>query len=94
MDRRRFEHLVVEMSLALGLQVPRYPLWLFLHERGFDPEQLSAVGVLAFCNGPLTGFLADRGLALRPRQLRRLRRAVRRFDPAVPTPCERLAHLG
>jgi hypothetical protein len=39
------------------------------------------------------GFLAERRVALAPKAERRLRRVLSRFDPAFPTPYERLARL-
>lgn len=93
MGRRRFDHLVIEISVAVGRRVPRYALWLRLHELGWDPEELSREAALAFCGAPLSGFLGERGLALAPRPRRRLERSVARFDPSVPTPCETFARL-
>jgi hypothetical protein len=89
--RRRFDHLALEVSLAAGRAVPRYALWLALHESGADPERLTRTETVAFCDAGLPGFLAAHGLSLRHSALRRLRNAVRRFDPSVPTPEERLA---
>ena len=94
MDRRRFEHLVVELSLALDLLVPRYPLWLCLHECGFDPERLSRDHAIAFCDAPLARFLAANDLGLSPRAARRVRRRVARFDPDLPSPTDQLSRLG
>jgi len=91
--RRRFDHLAEEISLAVREAVPRYRLWLSLHELGWNPEQLTLQAALSFCEGPLVEFLADRGLALRPHELRRIHRAVSRFNPASPTPYERMAAL-
>jgi hypothetical protein len=91
--RRRFDHLVLELSLILGRALPRYPLWLRLHEAGFDPEDLSRDELLAFCGPPLEHFLAERGLALRLHQRRRLARAIGRFDPSLPAPEEHLERL-
>jgi hypothetical protein len=91
--RRRFDQLWVELSVAVGQRVPRYALWLRLHEHGFDPEDLSCEHALAFCGAPLSGFLDERGLALALRTRRRLVRSVARFDPSVPTPCELFARL-
>jgi hypothetical protein len=93
MARRRFDHLVLEISLAVGQRIPRYPLWLRLHELGWNPERLSRQAALAFCGAPLTRFLADHGLALGPRARRRLQRNLRRYDPAIPTPYERMARI-
>lgn len=93
MGRRRFDHLVLELSLILGRALPRYPLWLRLHEAGFDPEELSRDELLAFCGPPLEHFLEERGLALPLRQQRRLARAIDRFDPSLTTPEEHLERL-
>jgi len=41
----------------------------------------------------LTRFLADHGLALPPRAQRRLERNLRRYDPAILTPYERMAQI-
>lgn len=89
--RRRFEHLVVELSLAVDVAVPRFGLWLALHEHGADPERLRRADVLAFCEDGLEAFLAERGLALPPGERRRLARRLARFDARHPTPEERLA---
>jgi hypothetical protein len=91
--RRRFDHLVIEISLAVGERIPRYPLWLRLHELGWNPERLSRQAALAFCGAPLTRFLADHSLSLPRRARRRLERNLRRYDPAVPTPYERMARV-
>lgn len=91
--RRRFDHLVMELSVATGRTLPRYPLWLFLQECGWDPESLSRADTLAFSEGPLETFLETRGLRLGRGAARRLRRALERFDPRLPTPDERLARL-
>jgi hypothetical protein len=93
LGRRRFDHLFTELSVAAGVRVPRYALWLALHEAAIDPEALSREGALAFCDGPLPGFLRAHGLSLGPRRARELRRAVARFDPRHPTPYERFAAL-
>jgi hypothetical protein len=89
--RRRFDHLALELSLAVGERIPRYRLWLHLHELGCDPEALSRGDVLAFCRGEAPRFLAAQGRLLTPRAQRRLCREVARFDPLRPTPEERLA---
>jgi hypothetical protein len=93
MQRRRFDHLVVELSLALGRHLPRYPLWLTLKELGMEPEQLSREAAIEFCERHLTAFVARLGDRLSPRQLRRLRRTVARYDPSIPTPYERMARI-
>jgi hypothetical protein len=93
-SRRGFDHLFVELSLAVGQTLPRYPLWLRLASLGFDPERLDAAAASAFCEEALELFLAEYGLYLHPRELRRVRRRVRAFDPERPTPYERMAALG
>lgn len=93
-SRRRFDHLVVELSLAAAAPIPRYALWIRLHELQLDPERLSRRGALGFCRGPARDFLAEHGHVLTPRARRRLLREVGRFDPAHATPEERLADLG
>ncbi len=91
MGRRRFEHLVLEISLAAGTTIPRYRLWLRIADLGFDPEQLSRGEVLSFCEGPLAIFLAESGIRIAPRDIRRLRKAVSRFDPDLLSPYEQAA---
>jgi hypothetical protein len=91
--RRRFDHLWAELSVELGRLVPRYPLWLALHEFGLDPERLAVQDLLRFWDGPLPAFLRAHGLFLPPRRARSLRRRVARFDPSLPTPYERFAAL-
>ena len=93
MERRRFDHLFVELSVALGELAPRYALWLRIGELGWTPETLGRDAVIAFCREDLTQFLGDHGLRLAPRKLRRLIRAVARFDPRYPTPEERMHAL-
>jgi len=92
--RRRFDHLVVELSLAASAPLPRYPLWLRLHQLQLDPECLSPRDALWFCRGPAADFLAEHGHVLTLRARRRLEREVARYDPAQRTPEERMADLG
>jgi hypothetical protein len=93
MSRRRFEHLVAEISVSIGWRIPRYALWLRLHHQGMDPEALSRRAALAFCSGPLQLFLAEHGVLLHARDRRRLLRRVARFDPDQPTPEEQLGRI-
>ena len=93
MDRRRFEHLYVELSTALGERVPRYDLWLSLREQGLDPEDLELEEVLDYEERHLGGFMAGHGYVLRPRQRRRLRRVLARYDPELETPYAWMARL-
>jgi hypothetical protein len=91
--RRRFDHLVVELSVAVGCVLPRYALWLRMRECGLNPEDLSKEEALLFCDVPVTAFLAERGLSLPIRARRRLLRAIQQFDPSVLTPYERFARI-
>jgi hypothetical protein len=93
LGRRRFDNLHIELSVALGVAVPRFELWMEFHEHRIDPERLSHEETMAFCDGPLESYLHKSGLALPPRALRRLCRKVGKYDPAVPTPYERFAAL-
>ena len=93
MGRRRFDHLFIEVSLALDAAIPRYAMWLALHDQGFDPEGLSAEQATAFCGGPLRRFLSEHGYWLSPQNQLRVRRAVERYDPAVRTPEEHFARF-
>ena len=92
-SRRRFDHLHVELCVAVRARVSRFALWLELREQGADPEALRREEALAFCDERLERFLRERELALAPRAARRLRRAVERFDPSTPTPYERFEAL-
>jgi len=89
-NRRGFDHLVAEISVAVGVRIPRYALWSHLHESGANPDALTARDSAAYCGAPLEDFLAARGLRLDARAKRRLRRCVARFDPDTPTPEELL----
>jgi hypothetical protein len=89
-SRRRFDHLVAEISVAVGARIPRYDLWLRIHSHGCDPEAMTTRAAVAFCDGPLSPFLAERDLQLSPRARRRLLRAIARYDPDVPSPEELL----
>ena len=94
MGRRRFDHLIAELSVALGRLVPRYALWLRMHELGWDPERLAATQATAFVDGHLDAFLAQSGDSLTARAQKRLSRSVERFDPLQPTPYETMERLG
>ena len=89
--RRCFDHLAAEISVAVGSVVPRYRLWLRLHDLGLDPEGLSSQQAASFCGDPLPDFLAECGLQLAPRRQLRLQRSLRRYDPSVPAPHEHFA---
>ncbi len=94
MARSRFDHMTAEVSVAVGALIPRYPLWLRLHDAGTNPEALTREAAVAFCEGPLRHFLVDHGYRLSTRARRRLLKAVARFDPERPTPADRFATEG
>ena len=93
LGRRRFDNLHTELSVALGVAVPRFHLWMELHESDIDPERLTREEAIAFCSGPLESYLRRCGLSLRRRALRRLCRKVRKYNPDIATPYERFAAL-
>ena len=99
MERRRFDHLYVELSVALGELAPRYALWLRVAELGDKPELVGKPerrerdAAVSFCREELGTFLAEHDLHLATRPLRRLVRAVSRYDPEHPTPEEQLTGL-
>lgn len=94
MNRKLFNHLFVELSASVGERVPRYALWLELHDRGWNPEALQPADAVAFCDGPLDGFLSARGLRISARARARLRRELARFDPRHPLPHEVFERLS
>lgn len=93
MQRRRFDHLVLEISLAANRNLPRYRLWLTLKELGMDPDRLTRKSAIEFCERGLPEFLAHHGCGLSPRRIRGLMRSVARYDPARLTPAERVAQI-
>jgi hypothetical protein len=90
MGRRVFHRLLVEISLAVGHCVSRYALWMYLHELGLHPEQMTARDAAALCGAPLRRFLAEQGLRVEPGELRKLERQLARINPYRPEPYERL----
>ena len=94
MNRRRFDHLFQELSVALGELAPRYALWLHMSETGIDPEALTRSQARRYCAEHLDGFLDAHQLRLSGRLRRRLEREVARFDPRRPTPYDHMARLG
>ncbi len=87
--RRRFDHLATELSVAIGVAVPRHALWL-----AAAPHLESGERTAEFCGAPLDGFLARERLAPpSPRERARLSRSVARFDPSRRTPEEIVAGL-
>ena len=93
MERRRFEHLYAELSVALGERAPRYALWLRLGEFADSADTLSQQAAVAFCREGLKPFLAEHGRRLSARQLRRLLRVVSRYDPRQPSAEEQVSAL-
>jgi len=94
MGRRRFDRLVVELSLALDRNVPRYSLWQAVRSAGLDPEAWSGAEAQRFCSVELPRWLRREGFALPEPRLERLARAVARFDPSLLTPEEHFARLS
>jgi hypothetical protein len=94
MGRRRFDRLVVELSLALDRSVPRYSLWQAVHGAGLDPEAWSGAEAQRFCTIELPRWLRHQGFALAEPRLQRLARTIARFDPKQLTPEEHFARLS
>lgn len=86
MDRRRFDHLVEELALAVRSSVPRYALWMHLHETGADPDHLSHSDAIAFCQDDAKRFVGAHGHRLGRRAHRKLLRHVEFFAPDVDRP--------
>jgi hypothetical protein len=88
--RKRFNQLVVELSVLADRAIDRYALWMHLHQHGYEPETLSHLQVLRFCDQHLEGFLGDQGLTLSRRGRRKLLRVLTRDEPVPPVPDESL----
>lgn len=87
--RRRFDHLALELSLALSVRVPRLALYCAAARYAENGARLAE-----FCGAPLDGFLTEQRLApLAPRARARLRRRVAHFDPRRRTPEEILGRM-
>ena len=94
MHRRRFDHLVTELSVLLDRRVARFALWQAVGEAGYDPERWSGMDAERFCATTLPRWLRSQGLLLAEPKLERLGRAMRRFNASLPTPEEHFARLG
>ena len=94
MKRRRFDHMVVELSVLLDRWVARFALWQAVKEAGYDPESWSGTQAERFCTIDLPRWLRHQGQAVPEARLARLARSVARFDPALPTPEEHFARLA
>lgn len=84
MRRKRFNQLVAELSVLAGEPIDRYALWMRFHDLGLEPESLSHLQVLRFCDGHLEAFVAEQGLRISRRGYRKLLRALTRDEPAPP----------
>ena len=94
MKRRRFDHLVAELSVALDRWVARYALWQAVKEAGYDPESWTGTEAERFCASELPRWLRRNGHALPEARLLRVARSVARLDPTRLTPEEHFARLG
>jgi hypothetical protein len=92
--RRRFDRLVVELSVALDRWVPRYSLWQAVHGAGFDPERWTGSDVERFCTRELPRWLRHNGFCLSEARVVKLARSLARFDPSRLTPEEHFARLS
>ncbi len=88
--RKRFNQLVAELSELAGTPIDRYALWMRFHELGFEPETLSHLQVLRFCDDHVEAFMADQGQAISRRGYRKLLRTLTRDEPVPPIPDEGL----
>jgi hypothetical protein len=94
MGRRRFDRLMMELSVALDRWVPRYPLWQAVHAAGFDPERWTGPEVERFCMRDLPRWLRMNGYSLSETRVVKLARSCARFDPSHLTPEEHFARLA
>jgi len=94
MGRRRFDQLVLELSVLLDQRVSRFALWQAVHEAGQNPEDWSGPQAERFCSVELPRWLRRHGFALPESRLQKLARRLARFDPARLTPEEHFARLG
>lgn len=88
-QRRRFDHFAIELSVAVGVRVPRHALWLAAE------EHLGSGAALArFCDEGLAALLREwRIAAPQRRAATRLGREIARFDPAQRSPEEIIGAL-
>ena len=92
-ERRWFNHLFTELSVASGQIVPRYELWLRIGDLGVDPARLERGDVFSFCDEHLPAFLSEHQLAMSKRSHRKLLQSLRSFDPAQLSPEEHMARM-
>ena len=81
MDRRRFDHLFIELCVACGQPISRFRLWLFMQGNGAAPDQLSRDDAIGFCRYGAPLFLAEEGLHITRWQRFRLLRRIAAFEP-------------
>jgi hypothetical protein len=94
MRRRRFDHLVAELSVLLDRWVARYSLWQAVKDFGYDPESWSGVEAERFCTRELPRWLRNHGHAVAEHRLAKLSKKLARFEPGLTTPEEHFARLG
>ena len=94
MGRRRFDHLVVLLSLALDRSLSRYSLWQAVRDAGLDPEAWSGPEAQRFCTLELPRWLRQQGFSLAEPRRERLARSMARLDPNQLTPEEHFARLS
>jgi hypothetical protein len=92
--RRRFDRLVVELSVMLDRWVARYALWQAVKEAGFDPETWTGAEAERFCTMELPRWLRRQGQSVPESRLLKLGRTLARLDPALLTPEEHFARLA
>jgi hypothetical protein len=92
-NRRRFDHLAIELSVSAGELVPRYALWLRFQDLGCDPVRLEREDVRRFIDDHLADFLIREELVIPPRETLRLRKRLLRYDPRHPSPEEVLHRI-
>jgi hypothetical protein len=91
MQRRYFEHIYVEICVAVNRRISRYDLWLRLGDGGGDPDELTRAEARNFVDHGLSALLSEEGASISDRVRRRLEKRILRFDPHHPTPEEWLA---
>ena len=94
MGRRRFDRLVIELSLVLERSLPRFSLWQAVRAAGLDPEAWSGAEAQRFCTLELPRWLRQQGIALAEPRIARLAGSMARFDPNLLTPEEHFARLS
>ena len=94
MFRRRFDRLVLELTVALDRPLPRYPLWQAVHDCGLDPERWTGAEAERFCRVELPRWLRRHGYALNDARIVKIARTLARFDPTVLSAEDHFARLS